>query len=179
LLNHKSAFLLGLQEKLQFKLKFLSKPGVTWTEFKYLVTNKTSEELREPELSTSIIDTTKPKPEKELPRNQNSANGLNKSQRSRPTQRKRYSRRISNSQRIDRKRTPRKIGNSNEGGSDLVVQHDTSDVTPKETAPVSPSAPLTIAPSPDKGSENLIERITGFFGKTSKDVDSPSSGADS
>jgi len=38
---------------------------------------------------------------------------------------------------------------------------------------------LTIAPSPDKGSENLIERITGFFGKTSKGVDSPSSGADS
>jgi hypothetical protein len=38
---------------------------------------------------------------------------------------------------------------------------------------------LTIAPKPDGGSENLIERITGFFGKTTKDGDSPSSGADS
>ena len=34
MLNHKSAFLLGLQEKLQFKLEFLSKPGITWTDFK-------------------------------------------------------------------------------------------------------------------------------------------------
>jgi hypothetical protein len=179
LLNHKSAFLLGLQEKLQFKLKFLSKPGITWTEFKYIVTNKTSVELKEPDLIKSIIDTTKPKSDKELPRAQNSASNINKSRRSRPTARKRYTRRDSNSQRLDRKRMPRKTGNSNEGGSDLVVQHDASDMTPKETVPVSPPAPLTIAPSPDKGSENLIERITGFFGKTSKDVDSPSSGADS
>jgi hypothetical protein len=52
-------------------------------------------------------------------------------------------------------------------------------VTPKETVPVSPSSPLPIAPEPDRGSENLFERITGFFGKTSKDGDPPSSGADS
>jgi hypothetical protein len=38
---------------------------------------------------------------------------------------------------------------------------------------------LTIAPKPDGGSENIFERITGFFGKTTKDGDSPSSGADS
>ena len=157
----------------------MSKPGITWTEFKYIATNKTSEELKEPALIKSIIDTTKPKPDKELPRAQNSASDINKSRRSRPTARKRYTRRDSNSQRFDRKRMPRKTGNSNEGGSDLVVQHDASDMTPKETVPVSPPAPLTIAPSPDKGSENLIDRITGFFGKTSKDVDSPSKGADS
>ena len=179
LLNHKSAFLLELQEKLQFKLKFLSKPGITWTEFKYIVTNKTSEELKEPGLIKSILDTTKPKSDKEFPRAQISGSNINKSRRSRPTARKRYTRRDPNSQWLDRKRMPRKTGNSNEGGSDLVVQHDASDMTPKETVPISPPAPLTIAPSPDKGSENLIERITGFFGKTSKGVDSPSSGADS
>jgi hypothetical protein len=74
---------------------------------------------------------------------------------------------------------PSKIGNSNEGRSDLVVRQDTSDVTAKETVPVSPTLPLSIAPKPDRESETLIERITGFFGKTSKDEDSPSSGADS
>ena len=181
MLNHKSAFLLGLQEKLQFKLEFLSKPGVTWTDFKYLVTNKTSEELKGLDLITNnaLIETTKPKDEQEQSRPQNRANSLNKGRRSRPIQRKRYNRRNSNGQRFDRKRMPSKIGSSNEDGSDLVVRHDTSNVTPKETVPVSPSSPLTIAPKPDGGSENLFERITGFFGKTSKDGDSPSSGADS
>jgi len=181
MLNHKSAFLLGLQEKLQFKLEFLSKPGVTWTDFKYLVTNKTSEELKGLDLITNntLIETTKPKDEQEQSRPQNRANSLNKGRRSRPIQRKRYNRRNSNGQRFDRKRMPSKIGSSNEDGSDLVVRHDTSNVTPKETVPVSPSSPLTIAPKPDRGSENLFERITGFFGKTSKDGDSPSSGADS
>jgi len=176
MLNHKSAFLLGLQEKLQFKLEFLSKPGVTWTDFKYLVTNKTSEELKGLDLTTNnaLIEITKPKDEQEQSRPQNRANDLNKGRRSRPTQRKRYTRRGSNSQRFDRKRMPSKIGNSNEDGSDLVVRQDTSDVTPKETVPVSPSLSLSIAPKPDGGSENLIERITGFFGKTSKGGDSPS-----
>ena len=181
MLNHKSAFLLGLQEKLQFKLEFLSKPGVTWTDFKYLVTNKTSEELKGLDSITNnaLIETTKPKDEQEQSRPQNRAHSLNKARRSRPIQRKRYNRRNSNGQRYDRKRMPSKIGSSNEDGSDLVVRHDTSNVTPKETEPVSLSSPLTIAPKPDRGSENLFERITGFFGKTSKDGDSPSSGADS
>ena len=105
------------------------------------------------------------------------ANGLNKGRR-RPTQRKRYTRRVSNSQRFDRKRIPSKIANSNEAGNDLVARQDTSDVTPKETVPVSPSLSLSIAPKPEGGSENLIERITGFFGKTSKGGDPPSSGTD-
>ena len=180
MLNHKSAFLLGLQEKLQFKLEFLSKPGVTWTGFKYLVTNKTSEELKDLDLSTNntFIATTKPKGEQEQSRPQSNANDLNKGRRSRPTQRKRYTRRGSNSQRFDRKRMPSKIGNSNEDRRDLVARHDTSDVTPKETIPVSPLSPLTTTPKPDRASENLIERITGFFGKTSKGGDPPSSGTD-
>jgi hypothetical protein len=38
---------------------------------------------------------------------------------------------------------------------------------------------LTTAQKPDRESENIFERITGFFGKTSKDGDSPSSGAGS
>ena len=181
MLNHKSAFLLGLQEKLQFKIEFLSKPGVTWTDFKYLVKNKTSEELKGLDLITNnvLIETTKPKDEQEQLKPQNRANDLNKGRRSRPIQRKRYNRRNSNGQRFDRKRMPSKIGSSNEDGSDLVVRHDTSNVTPKETVPVSPQLPLTIAPKPDGGSENIFERITGFFGKTSKGEDSPSSGVDS
>jgi len=181
MLNHKSAFLLGLQEKLQFKIEFLSKPGVTWTDFKYLVKNKTSEELKGLDLITNnaLIETTKPKDEQEQLKPQNRANDLNKGRRSRPIQRKRYNRRNSNGQRLDRKRTPSKIGSSNVDGSDLVVRHDTSNVTPKETVPISPSSPLTIAQKPDRESENIFERITGFFGKTSKDGDSPSSGAGS
>ena len=181
MLNHKSAFLLGLQEKLQFKLEFLSKPGVTWTDFKYLVTNKTSEELKGLDLITNntLIETTKPKNEQEQTRPQSRENDLNKGRRIRSTQRKRYTHRNSNDQRFDRKRIPSKIGNSKEDVSDLVVRQDTSDVTPKETVPVSPSSPLTIAQKPDRGSENIFERITGFFGKPSKDEDSPSSGADS
>ena len=181
MLNHKSAFLLGLQEKLQFKIEFLSKPGVTWTDFKYLVKNKTSEELKGLDLITNnvLIETTKPKEEQEQLKPQNIANDLNKGRRSRPIQRKRYNRRNSNGQRLDRKRTPSKIGSSNVDGSDLVVRHDTSNVTPKETVPISPSSPLTIAQKPDRESENIFERITGFFGKTSKDGDSPSSGAGS
>jgi ribonuclease E len=181
MLNHKSAFLLGLQEKLQFKIEFLSKPGVTWTDFKYLVKNKTSEELKGLDLITNnaLIETTKPKDEQEQLKPQNRANDLNKGRRSRPIQRKRYNRRNSNGQRLDRKRTPSKIGSSNVDGSDLVVRHGTSNVTPKETVPISPSSPLTIAQKPDRESENIFERITGFFGKTSKDGDSPSSGAGS
>jgi len=181
MLNHKSAFLLGLQEKLQFKIEFLSKPGVTWTDFKYLVKNKTSEELKGLDLITNnaLIETTKPKDEQEQLKPQNRANDLNKGRRSRPIQRKRYNRRNSNGQRLDRKRTPSKIGSSNVDGSDLVVRHDTSNVTPKETVPISPSSPLTIAQKPDRESENIFERITGFFGKTSKDGDSTSSGAGS
>jgi len=176
MLNHKSAFLLGLQEKLQFKLEFLSKPGVKWTDFKYLVTNKTSEELKNLALNTNntLIETTKPKGEQEQSRPQSRVNDLNKGRRIRSTQRKRYIRRNSNGQRFDRKRIPSKIGNLNEDGSALVAPQDTSDVTPKETVPVSPSLSLSIAPKPDGGSENLIERITGFFGKTSKGGDPPS-----
>ena len=109
-----------------------------------------------------------------MPRNND--NSLNRVRRSRPTQRKRYPRRNSNAQRFDRKRMPSRIGNSNKGASDLVVQQDTPDVTSKETVPVSPSLPLRIPPKHDRGTENLIERITGFFGKTSKGGVSPSSG---
>ena len=181
MLNYKSAFLLELQEKLQFKLVFLSKPEVTWTNFKYQVTNKTPEELKDQDLSirNRLIETSKPKGEQEQTRPQSRANDLNKGRRTRPTQRNRYARRNSNGQRFDRKRTPGKIGLSNEDGSNLVVTQDTSDVTPKETVPISPSMPLAIAPKPDGGSENIIERITGFFGKTSKSGDSRSSGTDS
>ena len=181
MLNHKSAFLLELQEKLRFKLEFVSISGVSWTDFKYRLTDKTSEELVNIELNENktLIESTKLKGEQEKTRPQNKGNDLNKGRRGRPTQRKRYSRRNSNDQRFDRKRMPSRIGKSNADGIDFAARNDSSDVTPKESASVAPSSGLNVAPKPDRGSENFFGRITGIFGKTSKDRGSPSSGADS
>ena len=180
MLNNKSAFLLDLQEKLKFKLEFLSKPKLIWTDFKYHVTKKTSEELENLELNTTntSTQTEKSKSEEEQIRHQNRGRDFNKGRRSRPTQRKRYTRRTPNGQRFDRKAVPSQIGKSGEGKG-LSSRQDVSDMVSRETIPASPPLPLRVAPKPEGGSENLIDRITGFFGKASKDGDSPSSGADS
>ena len=180
MLNNKSAFLLDLQEKLKFKLEFLSKPEITWTDFKYHVTKKTSEELENLELNTTntSTQTEKSKSEEGQIRHQNRGRDFNKGRRSRPTQRKRYTRRTPNGQRFDRKAVPSQIGKSGEGKG-LSSRQDVSDMVSRETIPASPPLPLRVAPKPEGGSENLIDRITGFFGKASKDGDSPSSGADS
>tara|TARA_B100000470_G_scaffold51906_1_gene38955 strand:- start:845 stop:2176 length:1332 start_codon:yes stop_codon:yes gene_type:complete len=180
MLNNKSAFLLDLQEKLKFKLEFLSKPEITWTDFKYHVTKKTSEELENLELNTTntSTQTEKSKSEEGQIRHQNKGRDYNKGRRSRPTQRKRYTRRTPNGQRFDRKAVPSQIGKSGEGKG-LSSRQDVSDMVSRETIPASPPLPLRVAPKPEGGSENLIDRITGFFGKASKDGDSPSSGADS
>ena len=180
MLNNKSAFLLDLQEKLKFKLEFLSKPEITWTDFKYHVTKKTSEELENLELNTTntSTQTEKLKSEEGQIRHQNRGRDFNKGRRSRPTQRKRYTRRTPSGQRFDRKVVPSQIGKSGEGKG-LSSRQDVSDMVSRETIPASPPLPLRVAPKPEGGSENLIDRITGFFGKASKDGDSPSSGADS
>ena len=180
MLNNKSAFLLDLQEKLKFKLEFLSKPKLTWTDFKYHVTKKTSEELENLELNTTntSTQTEKSKSEEGQIGHQNKGRDFNKGRRSRPTQRKRYTRRTPNGQRFDRKAVPSQIGKSGEGKG-LSSRQDGSDMVSRETIPASPPLPLRVAPKPEGGSENLIDRITGFFGKASKDGDSPSSGADS
>lgn len=180
MLNNKSAFLLDLQEKLKFKLEFLSKPKLIWTDFKYHVTKKTSEELENLELNTTntSTQTEKSKSEEGRIRHQNKGRDSNKGRRSRPTQRKRYTRRTPNGQRFDRKAVPSQIGKSGEGKG-LSSRQDVSDMVSRETIPASPPLPLRVAPKPEGGSENLIDRITGFFGKASKDGDSPSSGADS
>ena len=180
MLNNKSAFLLDLQEKLKFKLEFLSKPEITWTDFKYHVTKKTSEELENLELNTTntSTQTEKSKSEEGQIRHQNRGRDFNKSCRSRPTQRKRYTRRTPNGQRFDRKAVPSQIGKSGEGKG-LSSRQDVSDMIPRETVVASSPLPLRVAPKPEGGSENLIDRITGFFGKASKDGDLPSSGADS
>ena len=180
MLNNKSAFLLDLQEKLKFKLEFLSKPEITWTDFKYHVTKKTSEELENLELNTTntSTQTEKSKSEEGQIGHQNKGRDFNKGRRSRPTQRKRYTRRTPNGQRFDRKAVPSQIGKSGEGKG-LSSRQDVSDMVSRETIPASPPLPLRVAPKPEGGSENLIDRITGFFGKASKDGDSPSSGADS
>ena len=180
MLNNKSAFLLDLQEKLKFKLEFLSKPKLIWTDFKYHVTKKTSEELENLELNTTntSTQTEKSKSEEGQIRHQNKGRDSNKGRRSRPTQRKRYTRRTPNGQRFDQKAVPSQIGKSGEGKG-LSSRQDVSDMVSRETIPASPPLPLRVAPKPEGGSENLIDRITGFFGKASKDGDSPSSGADS
>ena len=180
MLNNKSAFLLDLQEKLKFKLEFLSKPEITWTDFKYHVTKKTSEELENLELNTTntSTQTEKSKSEEGQIGHQNKGRDFNKGRRSRPTQRKRYTRRTPNGQRFDRKAVPSQIGKSGEGKG-LSSRQDGSDMVSRETIPASPPLPLRVAPKPEGGSENLIDRITGFFGKASKDGGSPSSEADS
>ena len=180
ILNNKSAFLLDLQEKLKFKLEFLSKPEITWTDFKYHVTKKTSEELENLELNTTntSTETEKSKSEEGQIRHQNRGRDFNKGRRSRPTQRKRYTRRTPNGQRFDRKAVPSQIGKSGEGKG-LSSRQDVSDMVSRESTPASPPLSLKVVPKPEGGSENLIDRITGFFGKASKDGDSPSSGADS
>ena len=180
MLNNKLAFLLDLQEKLKFKLEFLSKPKLTWTDFKYHVTKKTSEELENLELNTTntSTQTEKSKSEEGQIGHQNRGRDFNKGRRSRPTQRKRYTRRTPNGQRFDRKAVPSQIGKSGEGKG-LSSRQDVSDMVSRESIPASPPLPLRVVPKPEGGSENLIDRITGFFGKASKDGDSPSSGADS
>ena len=180
MLNNKSAFLLDLQEKLKFKLEFLSKPEITWTDFKYHVTKKTSEELENLELNTTntSTQTEKSKSEEGQIGHQNRGRDFNKGRRSRPTQRKRYTRRTPNGQRFDRKAVPSQIGKSGEGKG-LSSRQDVSDMVSRESTPASPPLPLKVVPKPEGGSENLIDRITGFFGKASKDGDSSSSGADS
>jgi ribonuclease E len=45
MLNKKVEFLLNLQEKLQFELEFISNTSISWMDFKYMVTEKTEEEI--------------------------------------------------------------------------------------------------------------------------------------
>ena len=56
MLNKKVKFLLNLQEKLQFELEFISRTAISWVDFKYFVTEKTEEEIKN--LDASIITIT-------------------------------------------------------------------------------------------------------------------------
>ena len=163
MINNKSVFLLELQEKLKFKLEFLIKPNISWNNFKYLVKEKTSEELKKVELTTknSLIQTTKSNDGKDQIRQQNRGNNLNRNRRSRPPQKKRFNRRIP-----DRETLPSKGDSPYQKGSDLIGHKVTLGETPIKTATVSPSLTLKETPKPDAKSDNLIDRITGFFGKS-------------
>ena len=209
MINNKSVFLLELQEKLKFKLEFLIKPNISWNNFKYLVKEKTSEELKKVELTTknpliqttksndgkdqirqqnrgnnlnrnrrsrpthekiksveintnnTLAQTTKPNGELEQTRQQNRGNALNKARRSRPPQKKRFNRRIP-----DRETLPSKGDSPYQKGSVLIGHKVTLGETPIKTATVSPSLTLKETPKPDAKSDNLIDRITGFFGKS-------------
>ncbi len=208
MLNNKAVFLLELQENLKFKLEFLVKPNINWNDFKYLVKEKTSEELGKAKLTSNdplmqttkandgkdkirqqsrvnslnrnrrsrpthdeiktveintndtLAQTTKPNGELGQTRQQNRGNELYKARRSRPPQRKRYTRRTP-----DRKTLPSKGGNAYQKGSDLTDQKVSLGVIPIKAPTVSPSLTLKETPKPDAKSENLIDRITGFFGK--------------
>ena len=209
MINNKSVFLLELQEKLKFKLEFLIKPNISWNNFKYLVKEKTSEELKKVELTTknpliqttksndgkdqitqqnrgnnfyrnrrsrpthekiksveintndTLAQTTNPNGELEQTRQQNRGNALNKARRSRPPQKKRFNRRIP-----DRETLPSKGDSPYQKGSGLIGHKVTLGETPIKTATVSPSLTLKETPKPDAKSDNLIDRITGFFGKS-------------
>jgi hypothetical protein len=56
MLNKKVEFLLNLQEKLQFELEFISRTAISWVDFKYFVTEKTEEEIKN--LGSSITSIT-------------------------------------------------------------------------------------------------------------------------
>jgi ribonuclease E len=53
MLNKKVKFLLNLQEQLQFELEFVSTAAISWVDFKYLVTEKTEEEIKNLRLSVA------------------------------------------------------------------------------------------------------------------------------
>ena len=181
MLNNKSSYLLGLQEKLKFKLEFLSRPGVLWSNFKYEVVEKTPEKLENLSKTANhtLIQTDNLKSEEGPVRNQNRERDSNRGRGGRPTQRKRYTRRNSNAQRFVRKAVPNRLGKTSEVGKNLASNQTNSDIVSKEAIPNSPPLPLGVTPKTKGGSENILDRITGFFGKTSKSGGLPSSGADS
>ena len=174
MLNNKSAFLLSLQDKLQFKLAFLSIPGLAWTEFKYEITEKMPEEIE-----NQVLDFNNPaklKHDESQPKYQSKGRDLNKGRRgNRPVQRKRYTRRNPNGQRYDKKIAPNKTDNLSKEGNNLPVRRDNFDVSPQEQINSSSPLPLSITQKPENGGENLFDRITGFFGKGSKERGSTSS----
>jgi ribonuclease E len=184
MLNNKSAFLLDLQEKLKFKLLFLNKPGLLWSDFKYQVVEKTLEKLGNLPLSAKNTNNTlsltdKPKGEEGQVRHQNRGRDTNRDRGGRPTQRKRYTRRTPNVQRLDRKAVPSQIDKPSQRGLSSASSQTGSDVVSRESAPLSSPLPLRKTSKTEGGSENIIDRITGFFGKSSKGGDFPSSGTDS
>jgi ribonuclease E len=180
MLNNKSSFLLGLQEKLKFKLEFLSRPGVLWSDFKYEVIEKTAEKFDNlsKTANNTLTQADKTKAEEGQAKNQNRVRESNRGRGGRPTQRKRYTRRP-NSQRFARKPVPSQTSKTNEEAKNSEPIQTSGDGVSQESRPVSPPLPLRVTPKPEGGSENIIDRITGFFGKTSKGGDLPSSGADS
>ncbi len=184
MLNNKSGFLLGLQEKLKFKLEFLSRQGLLWTDFKYGVVEKTAEKLENLSISAktannTLTQTDKLKSEEGPVRNQNRARDSNRGRGGRPTQRKRYTRRNSNAQKFVRKTIPSQVSKTRDEGKSLASNQTSSNILAQESIPDSSPLPLRVSPKPEGGSENIIDRITGFFGKNSKGRDLPSSGADS
>lgn len=98
MLNHKAKFLLDLQEKHQFKLEFASTTGVSWSDFKYIVTERSADELAEMESPSKDTQDEKKKVEEgEKPKRQ--SRGRVTRGRRKPTQRKRYTRRTPNGRR--------------------------------------------------------------------------------
>ena len=129
--------------------------------------------------SSTLTQTDKLKSEEGPVRNQNRVRDSSRGRGGRPTQRKRYTRRNPNPQRLGRKTAPSQITKTSEVGKNLASNQTSSDIVSQASIPDSPTLPSRVTPKPEGESENIIDRITGFFGKTSKGRDLPSSGADS
>ena len=114
LLNNKSRFLLDLQEKHQFKLEFIGTAGKLWSDFKYHVTEKSSEELAAQEIKEKDAreDNKKSTESGETPKRQSRARATRGKRR--PTQRKKYTRRGSNGRRPGPKSVPAETANGDE-----------------------------------------------------------------
>ncbi|SVE48643.1 uncharacterized protein METZ01_LOCUS501497, partial [marine metagenome] len=89
-----------LQEKHQFKLEFVSIAGNVWSDFKYNVIEKTSDEIKSQESRAKEIQDEKKKVEEESGKSRRPSRGRDTKNRwGRPAQRKRYTRRSPNGQR--------------------------------------------------------------------------------
>lgn len=199
LFNNKAKFLLDLQEKHNFKLEFLSVAGLNWSDFKYNITEKTTDEITEQENKNKLLQNARKKVDEESdkPRYQNKGR-VAKPRRSRPTQRKRYPRRGSYTPKPNVKDIP--AGSLKEGNtivqevssqSSKVAEVHQNEVTPDSSVSriktistelinqSSGSVSTKVANKSDGENKDFFKRVAGLFGK-SQDQDKPSSpGADS
>ena len=206
LLNHKTGYLLDLQEKHKFKLEFLSIRGITWTDFKYHVTERTMEEISCLEAKASDIhgDSKKSDDEGSAVKHQSKARPI-KGRRGRPTQRKRYVRRSSIDQRKKLKDIKTEPLNINASGGEVPASQSSKvaetyqtrvDVDdPQKPSPQNASIsqpnieprvntnvaiPLPVDPTlkPNRKNKDFFKRVADLFSKHGEVEKSPPPGTE-